>query len=90
MIKTVVRVPQEDIIKLGQSAAFAAVLVEWEALSWVKYLREHGTIVAVQCCADLEPFYTDTYELTWELPPERETWFYLNYSEQKEQVKRMV
>lgn len=82
MIKTLVKVPQEDIDRLGRETAFIEFLSMWELLPWVKYLREHGEIINVDSCTSGD-FYNDTFTLTWKLTPEQETWFYLNYGEQK-------
>ncbi len=84
MIKTLLRVEQQDIQRKGRDAAFLETLTQWEILPWIKYLREHGKIVNVDHYKDLglNYQYQETYKITWELPPEHQTYFYLAYDNQ--------
>lgn len=80
MIKVSFRVENTDIDLYGETRAFARAVAEWEGLPWVKFLREHGTIVNADYYCDLHG--DCTHHMTfWELPPELETWFYLTYSD---------
>ncbi len=81
MIRTLLRVERKDIDTKGKDRAFIETLTDWEILPWIKYLRKYGKIINVEHYVESE-YYTDTYQLTWELPAERETWFYINYSEE--------
>lgn len=84
MIQTLLRVEEQDIQRKGHAVAFVEALTEWEILPWVKYLREHGTIVSVDRYQhiDTKYQYQDTYKIIWELPPEHQTYFYLAYDNQ--------
>lgn len=81
MIRTLLRVERKDIDTKGKVLALSETLTSWEILPWIKYLRNYGKIINVEHYVESE-YYTEMYQLTWELPPERETWFYINYSEE--------
>lgn len=81
MIRTLLRVERKDIDTKGKDLAFSETLASWEILPWVKYLRNYGKVINIEHYVESE-YYTDTYQLTWELPAERETWFYINYSKE--------
>jgi hypothetical protein len=89
MIKTKLRVEHELIAKMGKQDAVNISLNEWNILPWIRYLREHGTVKDIQYYRASD-FYTDTYELFWELPPERETWFYLKFNDEFNSIKRLT
>jgi hypothetical protein len=89
LIKTLLRVDEKYIQTKGHAVAFVEKLVEWESTLWVKYLREHGKIVTVESYKDIS-MYTDTYKITWELPAEKETWFYLQFGEDYNNIKRLT
>lgn len=92
MIKTLLRIEEQDIKLKGRDAAFIETLTEWEILPWIKYLREHGKIVNVDHYKDVTENYQyrDTYKLTWELPPEKETWFYLKFGDEYNKIRRLT
>ena len=92
MIKTLLRVEEQDIQSKGRDAAFIEKLTEWEILPWIKYLREHGKIVNVDYYKDVNAHYQyqETYKITWELPSEKETWFYLQFSEEYDNIRRLT
>jgi hypothetical protein len=89
MIKTLLRVEESDILTKGRDKAFIEVLCKWEMLPWIKYLREHGEIVHVEILKESET-YSDTYKLMWKLDPKRETFFYLKYSDDYNNIKRLT
>lgn len=89
MISTLLQIKEQDIHIKGHVPAFIEKLTEWEILPWVRYLREHGKIVNVDCYKDHDQ-YKDTYKITWELPTEKETWFYLQFSEDYNNIKRLT
>lgn len=80
MIRTKFRVEDRNV---RASESFAAALTEWELLPWVKYLREHGNVSSVETFDDFSAAGIFTvYLVTWELPAELETYFYLIYDMQ--------
>jgi hypothetical protein len=89
MIRTLLRVERKDIESKGKDLAFVEALISWEILPWIKYLRKYGKVINVEHYVESE-YYTDTYQLTWELQPEHETWFHLNFSEDVERIKRLT
>lgn len=89
MIKTLLRVEESDILTKGRDKAFIEALCKWEILPWIKYLREHGEIVHAEMLKESET-YSDTYKLMWKLDPERETFFYLKYSDDYNNIKRLT
>lgn len=80
-IRVRMRIEEDDILRLGQDAAFVQALTEWEALPWIKFLREHGEINHVEHYNDFNS-YARFFTVHWQLPGELKTWFYLNYSDQ--------
>jgi hypothetical protein len=71
MIKTSIIVPKHAIDHCGWDQAFCNAVTRWERTEWAKYLRKHGTIINVEHLFD----DLDVFQITWNLPPVRETWF---------------
>lgn len=89
MIKILFKIDEQDILTKGRSEAFNEALNEWEILPWVKYVREHGKLVDVDEYKEFKT-YSNTYKLMFELDPERETFFYLKYGDEYNNIKRLT
>ena len=89
MIKILFKIDEQDILTKGRSEAFNEALCEWEILPWVKYLREHGKLGYVDDYKEFKT-YSHTYQLMFELDPERETFFYLKYGDEYNNIKRLT
>lgn len=76
MIKLVFTVDYKKIRELGPQGAFCEELVQWEVSPCVKFLRQYGKITSVDF---QKTDITNIYTTIWELPPEKETWFRLQY-----------
>lgn len=79
-IRVSIRVDEDNILRLGNDAAYAKALTEWKDLPWIKFLIEHGEIDRVDHCREFDS-YSNRYIVHWQLPDELKTWFYLNYSD---------
>jgi hypothetical protein len=89
VIKILFKIDEGKILSKGRNEAFNEALNEWEILPWVKYLREHGKLVHVD---DYKEFitYSHTYQLMFELDPKQETFFYLKYGNEYNNIKRLT